>query len=70
MALIQVKLVKRISTETQTQEIIRKLTNALASLEEENMRSLTWVVIEEATGEELGASVQPVADSRETALAS
>lgn len=47
MPLIQVKLIEGVFTETQKREIIRKLTDAMVSIEGENMRGVTWVVIEE-----------------------
>jgi 4-oxalocrotonate tautomerase len=47
MPLIQVKLIEGVFTETQKQEMIRKLTDTMVSIEGENLRSVTWVTVEE-----------------------
>ena len=47
MPLIQVKLIENVFTPAQKDEIITKLTDAMVSIEGENMRGVTWVVIEE-----------------------
>ena len=47
MPLIQVKVIEGVFTEAQEREIVRKLTDAMVSVEGENMRSVTWVTIEE-----------------------
>ena len=52
MPLIQVKLIENVFTTAQKQEIIEKLTDTMVGIEGENMRPVTWVVVEEvATGE-------------------
>ena len=47
MPLINVKLIEGVFTATQKQEMIRKLTDTMVSIEGENMRPVTWVVVEE-----------------------
>jgi 4-oxalocrotonate tautomerase len=47
MPLIQVRLIEGVFTPEQKQEMIAKLTDAMVSIEGENMRPVTWVVIEE-----------------------
>ena len=47
MPLIQVKLIDEVFTSTQKKEIITRLTDAMVSIEGENMRGVTWVTIEE-----------------------
>jgi 4-oxalocrotonate tautomerase len=47
MPLIQVKLIEGVFTESQKREMVRKLTDAMVSIEGENMRSVTWVILEE-----------------------
>ena len=54
MPLIQVKLIEEVFTPVQKREIISKLTDAMVSIEGENMRPVTWVVIEEARSGEWG----------------
>ena len=48
MPLIQVKLVENVFTPEQKSQIITKLTDAMVSIEGENLRPVTWVVIEES----------------------
>jgi 4-oxalocrotonate tautomerase len=47
MSLINVKMIEGVFTPTQKQEIIRKLTDTMVSIEGENMRPVTLVVAEE-----------------------
>jgi 4-oxalocrotonate tautomerase len=47
MPLVQVKLVEGVFSDAQKQEMIRKLTDAMVSIEGEAMRAVTWVVVEE-----------------------
>ena len=47
MPLIQVKLIEGIFSDTQKQGMIRKLTDAMVSIEGEPLREVTWVVVEE-----------------------
>ena len=54
MPLIQVKVIEKVFTPDQKKEIIRKLTDAMVSIEGENLRPVTWVVIEEARSGEWG----------------
>jgi 4-oxalocrotonate tautomerase len=59
MPLIQVKLIEEVFTPAQKREIISKLTDAMVSIEDENMRPVTWVVIEEAKSGEWGIGGRP-----------
>ncbi|MGH9600915.1 MAG: tautomerase family protein [Terriglobales bacterium] len=47
MPLIEVKLIENVFTPAQKSEMITKLTDAMVSIEGENMRQVTSVVIEE-----------------------
>ena len=47
MPLIQVKLIENVFTPAQKTQMITKLTDAMVSIEGENMRPVTTVVIEE-----------------------
>ena len=47
MPLVQVKLIEGVFSDAQKQEMISKLTDAMVSIEGENMRGVTWVTIEE-----------------------
>ncbi len=54
MPFVNVKLVEGVFTPAQKQEMIRKLTDTMVSIEGENMRPVTWVVIEEVKSGEWG----------------
>lgn len=60
MPLIQVTLIEDVFSEAQKQQMIRKLTDAMVSIEGENLRSLTWVVIEEIKDGNLGIGGKPL----------
>jgi 4-oxalocrotonate tautomerase len=50
MPLVQVKVIEGVFSDSQKQEMIRKLTDAMVSIEGEGMRDVTWVIIEEVKG--------------------
>ena len=66
MPLIQVKLIDEVFTSTQKKEIIARLTDAMVSIEGENMRGVTWVLIEEVRSGEwgIGGNALTTADVR------
>jgi 4-oxalocrotonate tautomerase len=47
MPLINVKLIEGVFNETQKKKMVTDLTDAMVAIEGENMRQVTWVVIEE-----------------------
>jgi 4-oxalocrotonate tautomerase len=60
MSLIQVKFIKETFTGDQKKEIISKLTDAMVSVEGENMRPVTWVAIEEVCNGDWAIGGKPV----------
>lgn len=54
MPLIQVKVIEGVFTEAQKRQIIPKLTDAMVSIEGENMRGVTWVIVEEVKSGDWG----------------
>jgi 4-oxalocrotonate tautomerase len=60
MPLVNVKLIEGVFTSTQKQEMIRKLTDTMVSIEGENMRPVTWVVIEEVKSGDWGIGGNPL----------
>ena len=54
MPLLNVKVLEGVFSPTQKREIIRKLTDTMVSIEGENLRPVTWVVIEEVKSGEWG----------------
>ncbi|MGH9577267.1 MAG: tautomerase family protein [Terriglobales bacterium] len=69
MPLIQVKVIENVFTPEQKSQIITKLTDAMVSIEGENMRPVTWVVIEEARSGEWGIGGQALTTDAVHALA-
>ncbi|MDD5266432.1 MAG: 4-oxalocrotonate tautomerase family protein [Methylococcales bacterium] len=69
MPLVNVKLIEGVFTPNQKQEMIRKLTDAMVSIEGENMRPVTWVVIEEIKSGDLGIGGNPLTTNDAKALA-
>jgi 4-oxalocrotonate tautomerase len=69
MPLIQVKLIEGVFAEAQKRDIVRKLTDAMVSIEGENMRPVTWVVLEEVKSEDwgMGGKTLTTADVKELA---
>ena len=69
MPMLTVKLIEGVFSPTQKQEMIRKLTDAMVSIEGENMRPVTWVVIEEVRSGEWGVGGTPLTVNDVRALA-
>ena len=69
MPLVQVKLIEGVFSQAQKQEIIKKLTDTMVSIEGENMRPVTWVVVEEVKSGEWGIGGQPMTTADVKALA-
>jgi 4-oxalocrotonate tautomerase len=67
--LINVKLIEGVFSADQKREIIHKLTDTMVSIEGENMRGVTWVVIEEVTSGEWGIGGNPLTTADVRALA-
>lgn len=68
MPLVNVKLIEGVFTPTQKQEMIRKLTEAMVSIEGENMRSVTWVVIEDVKSGDWALGGKPLTTADVLAL--
>ena len=69
MPLIQVKLIAEVFTPEQKMEIITKLTETMVSIEGENLRPVTWVVIEEIRSGDWGVGRQSLTTSAVRAMA-
>jgi len=69
MPLIQVKLIEEAFTPAQKKEIITKLTDAMVTIEGENMRGVTWVVIEDVRSGDWGIGGQALTTEAVQALA-
>jgi 4-oxalocrotonate tautomerase len=63
MSLIQVKVIEGVFTTPQKREIVERLTDAMVEIQGENMRQLTWCVVEEVASGDWGIGGQtPTAD--------
>jgi len=69
MPFINVKLIEGVFTPAQKQEMIRKLTDTMVSIEGENMRPVTSVVIEEVKSGDWGIGGKPLTSNDVNALA-
>ena len=69
MPMINVRLLEGVFTPDQKQEMIRKLTDAMVSIEGENMRQVTWVVIDEVKSGDWGIGGKPLSSSAVNELA-
>jgi 4-oxalocrotonate tautomerase len=69
MPLINVKLIEEVFTPEQKREIVERLTDAMVSLEGENMRPVTWVLVEEVRSGDWGIGGKPLTTGDVKALA-
>jgi 4-oxalocrotonate tautomerase len=69
MPIINVKLIEDVFTPDQKREIIERLTDAMVSIEGENMRPVTWVVVEEVASGDMGVGGKPLTTEDVKALA-
>jgi 4-oxalocrotonate tautomerase len=69
MPLINVKLIEGVFTPDQKQQIVRRLTDAMVEIEGENMRPVTWCIVEEVTSGDWGIAGNPLTTADVKALA-
>jgi 4-oxalocrotonate tautomerase len=67
--LINVKVIEGVFNDNQKQDMIRGLTDALVSVEGENMRGVTWCVIEEVKSGDWAIGGDPLSTEKVRALA-
>jgi 4-oxalocrotonate tautomerase len=67
--LINVKLIEGVFTSAQKQDMIRKLTDTMVGIEGENMRQVTWCVVEEVKSGDWGLAGKPLRTEDVKALA-
>jgi len=60
MPLIEVHLIENVFSPEQKRQVIQKLTEAMVSVEGENMRGVTWVKISEVASGEWAIGGQPL----------
>ena len=69
MPLVNVKLIEGVFSDSQKREMVEKLTDAMVSIEGENLRETTWVMIEEVKSGDLGVGGKPLTTEDVKALA-
>ena len=69
MPFINVKIIEGVFTQAQKQEVVKKLTDAMVSIEGESMRSVTWCVVEEVKSGDWGIAGKPLTTEDVVALA-
>jgi 4-oxalocrotonate tautomerase len=69
MPLIQVKIIEGVFSSEQKQEIVKRLTDAMIAIEGENMRPVTWCVVEEVKSGDWGIAGKPLTTADVKALA-
>ena len=69
MPFINVKLIEDVFTSEQKEQIVERLTDAMVSIEGENMRGVTWVVVEEVRSGDWGIGGKPLSTEDVKALA-
>ncbi|WP_061290830.1 tautomerase family protein [Herbidospora cretacea] len=60
MPLINVKVIEGVFSDEQKTEIVKSLTEAMVTIEGENMRQVTWVVIDEVKSGDWAIGGQPL----------
>jgi 4-oxalocrotonate tautomerase len=58
MPLLNVKVIEGVFSSAQKQEMITRLTETMVAIEGENMRGVTWVVVEEVQSGDWGIGGQ------------
>ena len=54
MPLVQVKVIEGVFSEAQKREMIKKITDTMVSIEGENLRQVTFVIVEEVKSGDWG----------------
>jgi 4-oxalocrotonate tautomerase len=68
MPLINVKVIENVFSPDEKREIVEKLTDTMVSIEGENMRGVTWVVVEEVASGDWGIGGNPLSTGDVKAL--
>jgi 4-oxalocrotonate tautomerase len=69
MPLVNVKLVEGVFSAEQNQQIVRDLTETMVAIEGENMRPISWVIVEEVKSGDWGIAGDPTTTADVKALA-
>jgi 4-oxalocrotonate tautomerase len=69
MPLISVRVIEGVFSDSQKRQMIEELTDTMVGIEGENMRPVTWVVVEEVKSGDWGIAGKPLATADVKALA-
>jgi 4-oxalocrotonate tautomerase len=69
MPMVNVKVIEGVFTDEQKRDMIEKLTDTMVEIEGENMRGVTWVVIDEVKSGDWGLGGQALTTEAVHALA-
>lgn len=69
MPLVSVKVIEGVFSTEQKREIVHGLTEAMVAVEGENMRPVTWVIVEEVRSGDWGIGGNPLETADVKALA-
>jgi 4-oxalocrotonate tautomerase len=69
MPLVNVKLIEGVFSDDQKREIVKGLTEAMVAIEGENMRQVTWVIVEEVKSGDWGIAGNTLSTADVKALA-
>ena len=69
MPFVNVKLIEGVFSADQKRDMIAKLTDTMVAIEGENMRGVTWVLVEEVASGEWGIGGQALTTADVKALA-
>ena len=69
MPFVNVKVIEGVFTPGQKQDMVRRLTDAMVEIEGENMRPVTWVVVEEVKSGDWGIAGNPLSTADVKTLA-
>src|ERR1700728_3011035 len=69
MPFVNVKVIEGVFSADQKQDMVRRLTDTMVEIEGENMRPVTWVVVEEVKSGDWGIAGNPLSTADVKALA-
>jgi 4-oxalocrotonate tautomerase len=69
MPLLNVKVIENVFSDEQKKQMVERLTDAMVSIEGENMRGVTWVIVEEVKSGQWGIGGNPLTTEDVRALA-
>jgi len=60
MPFVQVKVIEGVFSAEEKRQMLERVTDAMVSVEGENMRQVTWVVVEEVAGGDWAIAGRPL----------